>query len=95
MKRLRKNLLQHWIATKPKRTSPMKHTMKQSVDEKAKKEFAATLDSHKAKAHESHEAYNEAIRRCKQTWGEISELEQNPNFENGDRLAQLKESFTN
>ena len=31
--------------------------------EKAKKEFTATLDSHKAKAHESHEAYNEAIRR--------------------------------
>ena len=62
--------------------------------EKAKKEFTATLDSHKAKAHESHEAYNEAIRRCKQTWAEISELEQNPNFENGDRLAQLKESFT-
>ena len=59
--------------------------------EKAKKEFTATLDSHKAKAHESHEAYNEAIRRCKQTWAEISEVEQNPNFENGDRLAQLKE----
>ena len=48
------------------------------------------LDDHKMK--KSHAAYNDAIKRCQETWAKIIKLEKSPVTENSE-LLHLKDGF--
>ena len=58
--------------------------------ETEKEHLQLLLDTHKEEASDSHRCHSEAVKRCKETWEKITELE---GTEDSDELQHLKESF--
>ena len=61
--------------------------------EEQKRQLQLSLDSHKEKAQDSHECHTEAVKRCKDNWQRIVELEKQPDADTNEELKYLKESF--
>ena len=61
--------------------------------EKEKKRLQLSLDSHKEQAQDSHQCHMEAVKRCKDNWQRIVELEKQPDADSNEELKYLKQSF--
>ena len=61
--------------------------------EEHKRQLQSSLDSHKEKAQDSHECHTEAVKRCKDNWRRIVELEKQPDADTNEELKYLKESY--
>ena len=61
--------------------------------QKKKEKLTTSLNYHKAKAQHSHVAYNDAIKRCQETWTKMLELEQMPDSDSNEELLRFKEQF--
>ena len=58
-----------------------------------KRELHEARDQHKQQAQDSHDAYIESLAKCKEMWSKIKAIEQQPNSESNEQLAQLKDQF--
>lgn len=59
--------------------------------EEQKRQLQLSLDSHKEKAQDSHECHTEAVKRCKDNWQRIVELENQLDADTNEELKYLKE----
>ena len=59
-----------------------------------KRKLQSSLDTHKEQASDSHKCHNEAVKRCRDTWSKIVELENESGAEDNDKLQHMKASFT-
>ena len=61
--------------------------------ENEKEQLQSSFDTHKEGTSDSHKCHNEAIKRCKDTWSKMVELENKSGAEDNNELQRLKASF--